>query len=163
MKKNVRRKTAAAFLLELICILLFGLFLLRMQTDLSVSNQQGNTQEKLDEMQEVIDQADAAAEQNELSYDEVYQSKAASVAYMADHDENFEYSDAKLKELADMMNVNNILVIDREGKQIAKAEKSAADFTYPRYNQLRTVFETEEPRRLKWSSAIRCAGIMQRK
>lgn len=145
MKKNLWKKTAAAFLLEIICILLFGLFLVRMQTSLSVSNQQGNTQEKLDEMQEVIDRADAVAEQNEASYDEVYQSKAASVAYMANHDETFTYTDAKLKELAEMMNVNNILIIDREGKQIAKAEKTKADFTYHRYNQLRTVFETGEP------------------
>ena len=145
MAKKLRGKTIAAFLLEIICVLLFGFFLIRMQTDLSVGNQQENTQEKLDEMQQLIDSADEAAAQNEQSYDEVYQSKAASIAYMANYDETFEVTDEKLKELAGMMNVNNILIIDREGKQLAKAEKSAADFSYHRYNQLRTVFETGEP------------------
>lgn len=144
MVRKLRGKTIAALLLELICILLFGVFLVQLQTTLSVNNQRENTQEKLDTMQEVIDNADAAAAQNEASYDEVYQSKAASVAYMANNDENFAFTDAKMKELAKRMNVNNILIIDREGKQIAKAAKSAADFTYPRYNQLRTVFDTGE-------------------
>lgn len=44
----------------------------KMQTSLSVNNQRENTQEKLDEMQEIIDSADETANQNNLSYDEVY-------------------------------------------------------------------------------------------
>ncbi|MDO5538585.1 MAG: mechanosensitive ion channel [Eubacteriales bacterium] len=145
MAKKLRGKTIAAFLMIVICVLLFGLFLIKMQTKLSVSNQQDNTMGKLDEMQAVIDNADAMAEQNRISYDEVYQSKAASVAYMANNDQSFKCSDAHLKELADMMNVSNILIIDKEGRQIARADKSSADFTYHRYNQLRTVFDTGEP------------------
>ncbi len=145
MVKKLRGKTIEAFLLVIVCIALFGLFLLKMQTRLSVSNQQANTQEKLDEMQAIIDAADEKAAQNEASYDEVYQAKATSVAYMANYDETFELTDAKMKELADLMNVNGIFIIDREGKILAKSEKSMADFTYPRYNQLRTVFETDEP------------------
>lgn len=145
MKKSLRGKTVAALLMEMLCILIFGVFLVWMQTGLSVSNQQENTQEKLDGMQQVIDNADLLALQNAGSYDEVYQSKAESVAYMANYDNNFTCSDGKMQELADIMNVNNVLIIDREGKVLAKAEKTAADFTYPRYNQLRTVFETEEP------------------
>ncbi len=145
MAKRLRGKAIAAFLLEIICVVIFGYFLVEMQTSLSVDNQQENTQEKLDEMQPLIDSADEAAAQNEQSYDEVYQSKAASVAYMANYDETFEAEDARLKELAGRMNVDNILIIDREGKQLARAKKSAANFMYPRYNQLRTVFETGEP------------------
>ena len=41
------------------------------------------------------------------AHDEVYRSKAASIAYMANKDKNFAYTDAKMKELADMMNISN--------------------------------------------------------
>lgn len=143
--KRLRGKMAAAFLLEVICLVVFGWFLMQMQTRLSMENQRENTQEKLDTMQQVIDDADAVAAQNEASYDEVYQAKAASVAYMANYDQSFAVTDAKMKELAKLMNVNNILILDREGKLLAKAEKTQADYTVSRYNQLRTVFQTGEP------------------
>lgn len=145
MTVKLKGKAIASFLLVVICVCMFGIFLIRLQTGLSVDSQQENTQEKLDGMQQSIDKADETAAQNEASYDAVYQSKAASVAYMANYDETFEATDGKLRELAKQMNVNNILILDRDGKQLAKAEKSAADFIYPRYNQLRTVFDTGEP------------------
>lgn len=72
MAKKLRQKTMLSFLLLIVCIVVFGLFLTKMQTSLSVNNQRENTQEKLDEMQEIIDSADETANQNNLSYDEVY-------------------------------------------------------------------------------------------
>lgn len=145
MTKKLRGKTITAFLLIVVCITLFGLFLIKMQTSLSVSSQEENTQEKLNAMQEIIDSADERAAQNEASYDEVYQAKAASVAYMVNYDETFELTDEKMKELAEVLNVSSMFIIDRTGRILAKSEKPMADFALPRYNQLRTVFETDEP------------------
>lgn len=145
MSNKLKRKAVFMVIVEVICLVVLGIFLTVMQTKLSIQNQNKDTKEKIQQMQTLIDKADENAEQNKVSYDEVYQSKAASVAYMANKDENFAVTDAKMKELADMMNVSNILIIDKDGNQLAGAEKSAAEFSYERFNQLRTVFETEEP------------------
>lgn len=64
---------------------------------------------------------------------------------MANYDKTFELTDAKMKELAEMMEVSGLFILDREGKILAKSEKPEAEFTYPRYTQLRTVFTTGEP------------------
>lgn len=145
MTKELRRKKSLLLAVGLICLLLLGGFLVVMQTELSVNTQRENSQENVRQIQMVVDNAYAAAEQSRISYDEVYQSKAASAAYMANKDERFSYTDSQMKRLADMMNVTNILVVDREGTTIAKAKATAADFSLVRYNQLRTVFADGEP------------------
>lgn len=145
MSKRLKRKAALAFLIEILCIAILGIFLTLMQTRISVNTQKKDTKVKIEQMQELIDNADETALQNTVSYDQVYQSKAGTVAYMAAKNENFQYAQSNLKDLASRMNVTNILILDREGNQIAAAESSAADFTYNRYNQLRTVFESGEP------------------
>lgn len=145
MSKKLRKKAAVMFLVEAVCLVVLGVFLTVMQTNLSIRNQGRDTKEKIQQMQGLIDEADKKAEQNIESYDEVYRSKAASIAYMANKDKNFAYTDAKMKELADMMNISNIIIIDRKGIPIVQAHDSKADFSFQRFNQLRTVFETGEP------------------
>lgn len=145
MSKQLRRKAVRMFVAEAVCMILLGIFLIMMQTRLSVQNQYENTREKIQQIQEIIDNADERAAQNTASYDEVYQAKAAGAAYMANKDLEFSFTDAKMKELAGKLNVTNVMIVDREGNIIAKANPTAADFTYSRYNQLRTVFENGEP------------------
>lgn len=145
MSKKLRKKAICVIVIEIICLVLFGFFLSRMQTSLSIKNQYENTYEKVGQIQKVVEGAYATAEQNRASYDEMYESKAATVAYMAVKDIRFMETDSYLKKLADMMEVSNLLIVDREGKVLAKAGPTAADFTYSRYNQLRTVFSGSSP------------------
>lgn len=145
MSSRLKRKAACMIVIELICLILLGVFLTQLQTRMAVNNQRSNTEEKLNEMQALIDNADARALQNIVSYDEVYQSKAESIAYMANNDATFQSEDAVMDRLASMMNLSNVLLLDREGNIVAKAAATPADFTKNRYNQLRTVFETNDP------------------
>lgn len=127
------------------CLLLLGGFLVILQTELSMRTQKENIQENVRQIQPLVDGAFAAAEQNQESYDEVYSSKAASVAYMAGKDQRFTFTDSQMKQLADALNVTNVLMVDRKGNIVAQAKPTAADFARARYNQLRTVFDTGEP------------------
>lgn len=145
MLKELRRKKILLIIVGAVCLLFLGGFLVMMQTELSISNQRENSQENVRQIQSVVDNAYEAAEQSRISYDEVYQSKAASAAYMANKDLRFTYTDSQMKRLADLMNVTNMLVIDREGSILARAQSTAADFSLARYNQLRTVFDTGKP------------------
>lgn len=48
--------------------------------------------------------------------DEIYQSKAESIAFMANNDVDFQATNAKMREYADLLQVDNVLVVDRDGK-----------------------------------------------
>lgn len=145
MTKGWSRKKNLLIAIGAACLLLLGGFLVVLQTELSVRTQKENTKENVRQLQALVDGAHETARQSRQSYDEVYQSKAAAAAYMAMNDRRFTYTDSQMKRLADQMNVTNLLVVDREGNQIAAANPTAADFTRVRYNQLRTVFDTGRP------------------
>lgn len=145
MSKRLKKKISIMFAVEIICVVLLGIFLTVLQTDLSTKGQYKDTKEKIQQMQGIIDNADEAAAQNTVSYDVVYKAKADTVAYMVKKKADFSYDGDKMRELADTMNVTNIFILDKEGKQLASSGSTLADFTYDRYNQLRSVFETGEP------------------
>lgn len=145
MTKGLSRKKNLLIAIAAVCLLLLGGFLVVLQTELSVRTQEENTRENVKQIQALVDDAYEAAGQSRQSYDEVYQSKAETASYMALNDRRFAYTDSQMKKLADQMNVTNLLVLDREGNQIAGAKPTSADFTRVRFNQLRTVFDTGEP------------------
>lgn len=145
MTRELRRKKKLLIAVGALCILLLGGFLAIMQSGLSMNTQAENTRQNVQQLGTLVDDAFAAAEQDQASYDEVYQSKADTVAYIAKKDARFSETSSYLKNLAQKMNVTNILVVDKAGNTIAKAEPTAADFSLIRFNQLRTVFETGEP------------------
>lgn len=107
MSKKLKKKAAIMFVVEIICIVVLGIFLTVLQTDLSIESQYKDTKEKIQQMQGLLDNADEAAAQNTVSYDEVYKSKADSVAYMAGNVDDFQRTDQGMRELADMMNVTD--------------------------------------------------------
>ncbi|MDC7291518.1 mechanosensitive ion channel [Blautia schinkii] len=145
MSERLKKKIFIMFAVEIICVVLLGVFLTVLQTDLSIKGQYKDTKEKIQQMQGIIDNADEASAQNTMSYDIVYQSKAETVAYMAKKETDFSYAASDMRQLADRMNVTNIFILDNEGKSLAGSGSTAADFTYDRFNQLRTVFEAGEP------------------
>ena len=92
MTKHLRRKKNLLLLAAIACLCLFGCFLFSMQTSLAVKNQVEHMQETVRQIPALVDNAYRSAEQNRLSYDEVYQSKAVTVAYMAARDSRFQTS-----------------------------------------------------------------------
>lgn len=141
MSKKLKRKAILMVVIEIISVILLGFFLTGVQTDLSVKSQARDTKVKLDQVSELIEEGKTAKVQTTETYDEVYQSKAASFAYMAGKQGDFPYTDAKMKEMQELLEVTNIAVTDKAGNIIAKAQDSVTDFTYDRYNQLKTVFD----------------------
>lgn len=139
MSKQLKKKAILMVVIEIISVILLGIFLTSVQTSLSVKSQARDTKVKLDQVSELIEEGKLAEEQTTKTYDEVYQSKAGSFAYMAGRQEDFPYTDAKMKEMKELLEVSNIVVTDKDGNTIAKAQESVTDFTYNRYNQLRAV------------------------
>lgn len=144
MSKKIRRKRILLFATEIICLILLGIFLFSMQSGLSMDNQERDTNVKLAQMQDLVASADEDTKQTTAIYDALYQSKADSLSFIAQNQVAYEPSNLKMQEYRDLLDVTNVLVLDREGNQVAKAQNTEADFTFARFNQLRTVFTSQK-------------------
>lgn len=145
MSKRLKRKSTIIFVVGLIAMILMGVFLTVMQSTLSLENQQADMETKLQQIDDLVKASEEDTKQTTETYDAIYQSKAESLVYLATNLEGFKPTNSLMKEYRELLDVTNVLVLDREGNQVAKARNTVADFTYPRYNQLRTVFSTGEP------------------
>lgn len=64
---------------------------------------------------------------------------------MAQNDAGYAETDAKMVELRELRDVDNLFVTDRDGEVLAQSGETKADFTYARFNALRDTFRTHEP------------------
>lgn len=144
MPKRVKRKAVVAAIIEIVCLVALGFILNTMQTNLSVSNQQSNTAEKLAQVKELLTNASTTEKTITDNFDATYISRVESVAYMYQRQVTDQRSDAQMKDFCDLLHVTNVLLLNRDGEVLARAQGSPSDFRYNRFNQLRTVFDSEE-------------------
>ena len=130
---------------ELIFLALVGVLLTNMQTELSLDDQRTGIAEKLEEMDELLQAADASGVEITEAFDEENRGKVGSVAFMYQNGVLAGYTRANMQLAGDLLDVDNVLILDTQGRVIAQAGSTPADFTRSRYNQLRTVFEDGQP------------------
>lgn len=130
------------FVVELIFLILPGGLLVGMQTSLSVNEQRNNTKIKLEQMKEIVSQGNASEEQTTASFDKVYKGKADSLSFMFRNHVLSGYTAANMQEAKNLLEVDNVIVTDKAGSILAKAQDTKADFTFSRYNQLRESIRT---------------------
>ena len=149
MSKKLKRKATLMVIIELICVIILGLFLYRMQINISANEQTTELSKKIEPLRDTVAESKVEAEDHTTSYDAMYRAKASTLAYMVQEEIDADKpTDALMQQYKELLNVTNALILDKEGNVIAKAQTSGADFTYARYNQLRTVLtsdETSEP------------------
>ena len=145
MSVKLKVKIAILVLVAAVSMAVMGVVLSTMQNDLSLEDYTSEMRQEADALPELLESAQENVDQNTITYDEIFQSKAASVAFMANNDTGFEATDAKMAEYKDLLGVDNVMVVGRDGSLIAKAQDTLADFAYPRFNQLRTVFDDGKP------------------
>ncbi len=145
MSKRIKRKSLAMICVQLVCTIALGAFLLLIQNSLSVSAQQKATLEKLAQIDELAAAADVSAGQVQTTFDGIYQAKARSLAYMVQQEIDPELEPGVMEQYRSLLNVDNVLVIRRDGRILSQSGASPADFRRSRYNQLKTVFDDREP------------------
>ena len=145
MSKNLKIKAAIIAVFVAISVVVMGFIVSSMQDELSLSNYTADIQHEMDDLPGLLEASAAETEQNTQTYDEIYQSKAESVAFLANNDTGYEATNAKMQEYKDLLGVTNVMIVSRDGEVIAEAQETVANFSYARFNQLRTVFETGEP------------------
>ena len=145
MSRKLKIKIVVLIAVAAASMAIMGALLSTMQTELSLDGYSSERRQESDALEGLLTVADEGVEQSTVTYDEIYQSKAASVAFMANNDAGFEPTDAKMVEYQDLLGVDNVLVVSRDGSIVAKAQDTPANFAYARFNQLRTVFDDGEP------------------
>lgn len=141
MKKALRKKKFEILLINVIAILAMAFLLSALYINKITDSNEAKVSESLNEIEAQIDSATQSEEDSISRYDALYTSKAATVAYMINYTDNFEYTESYLENLADTLNVSNIIIVDSEGNINVAASEPLADFTKSRFNQLREVFK----------------------
>lgn len=145
MSTKLKIKIAVLIAVAAASMAVMGVVLSTMQNNLSLAGYAQEMKQEADALPGLLESASSNVEQSTVTYDEIFQSKAASVAFMANNNAGFETTDAKMVEYKNLLGVDNVMVVARNGRVIAKAQDTLADFSYPRFNQLRTVFGDGKP------------------
>ncbi len=141
---RIKQKGLIMIVVEVICIILLSVFLYNLQVSLSTNEQTVGINKKIESLRKAVKQSEKEEQETIDSYDEMYQSKAKSLAYLFQNnvDENPETMMSQYKEL---LNVTNVFVVNLDGTIQAQSGDTVANFSKVRYDQLKTVFSTNTP------------------
>ncbi len=144
MSKRLKIKVAILVAIVVAGMIAMGICISTMQNNLSLENYTQEMKQEAQDLPDLLKQASEETEQNTKTYDALYQSKAESVSYIANNKAGYEATNSKMLEYKDLLEVDNVLVVDRSGKVVAQAQDSKADFSSSRFNRLRAVFDTKK-------------------
>lgn len=135
-----REKQRSLFMaaVQLVFLVALGAFLLWMQSHLSAVTQEREMEQKLAQLRQGLASAEADTEEDTAIFDAQYTARAAATAYAVQRGALTVDSSA-LQEFRKVLDVDNLLILNRQGNCLASALPSPADFTGARFNQLRAV------------------------
>lgn len=145
MSRKLKVKIACLVAVAVASMAVMAALLSSMQNELSLDGYTSEMQQEADALDGLLSVADEGVAQSTVTFDEIYQSKAASVAFIANNDAGFAATGAKMAEYKDLLGVDNVMVVARDGAIVAQAQDTPANFAYPRYNRLRTTLDDGKP------------------
>ncbi len=145
MSKKLKNKVIILIAVVVLGTICMAVCISGMQDKLMLRNYTQEMEQLADQIPQLLEQADEETSQNTVSYDSIYQSKAESVSFMAANNAGYETTDSKMNELATLLDVDNIMIVNTSNQVVAKAEDTKANFASSRFNRLRTVFSSSEP------------------
>ena len=141
MSKRLKLKLAILIGIVVVGMVAMGVWVSTKQTNLTLQNYMQEMQQEADSLPALLAEAQDETEQNNKNFDAIYQSKAESVAFMANNNTGYEATVSKMQEYRSLLGVDNIMVVSRDGSIVAKAEDTKADFSSSRFNPLFSVFD----------------------
>ena len=140
MSKRLKLKLVILIGIVVVGMVAMGAWVSMKQTDLSLQNYTQEMREEAEALPTLLAEAQEETEQNTKNFDAIYQSKAESVAFMANNNTGYEATDSKMQEYRSLLDVDNIMIVSADGSIVAKADDTKADFSSTRFNRLRSVF-----------------------
>ncbi len=145
MSKRLKIKIAILVAIVAVGMVFMGVCISHMQNSLSLEGYTQEMEQEAASLPDLLNTASEEAEQNIKTYDALYQSKAESIAFIANNKVGHAATNSKMLEYKDLLDVDNIMIVEKGGNVVACAQETKADFTSTRYNRLRTVFDTGKP------------------
>ncbi len=143
MKREIRYKILVAKIIVLFAVLaaslvIVAILLSSMQTSFYLDSFTEEMEARLDDLPSRLARADVEADENDNTFDATYQAIAESIAFMAsdDNDISFRINDETMVKYRDLLNVDNVLIVSRDGTILAEAQETRANFSYSRFNRL---------------------------
>ena len=131
MKKRNAVLTLAV-ILSIIGAVVIGLAVSTLHGYFATSAQLENSHNKLSLIYDMIQQSKADEVTITDVYDSQYESKADTVAFMANNIEGFEYTDSYIEEIRSLINVDLLQIKDASDNVIASAGEAPGEETEPR-------------------------------
>ena len=144
MSKRLKLKLAILVGIVVVGMLGMGVWIAAKQTNLAVQDYTQEMQQEAQALPELLSQAQDETQQNTSNFDAIYQSKAESVAFMANAGAGYEATNSKMQEYLDLLDVDNIMIVSRQGSVVAAAQSTQANFTDARFSALFSVFTAGE-------------------
>ena len=145
MSKRMKIKIALLVVIVVGCLVGTGFLLSGVQQSLSLAGYTDEMRQQTTSLKATLRNADKETQASKDSFDETFASKAAAMAYLANNDTGFERTDAQMRDYRKLFGVDNVFLVSKDGTILAKSGDTKADFSYSRYNRLRSVFETGKP------------------
>ena len=142
MSKRLKIKVAILIAILVVGMVSMGICISHMQNNLSLQDYTQEMKQEAESLPDLLNTASEENKQNINTYDALFQSKAESIAFIANNKTGYEASNSKMLEYKDLLDVDNIMIVEKSGKIIAYAQETKADFSSSRYNRLRAVFDT---------------------
>lgn len=136
MQQKLKRKTLALTAMLIICIACMGLFLGGMQSELSRQDYAIEFDQVAAQLPDLVEGAERSAEESAETFDAIMRTRAASVSFMATHEAGYEQTDAKMAELRDLLQVDNVLIVKDDGQIAARAQNASPDLTRTQFKPL---------------------------
>lgn len=144
MSKHLQRKTLLLAAAILVCMVVTGITLNVAQSNLTFGNYDKEFDSAMAKLPTLLSEAEIEKQETNETSDAIYQSKADTIAYMNSHNIAVDATDSKMIELADLFQVENVLVVNNAGDVLAKAADTKADFADPMFDQLKAVLGGKE-------------------
>lgn len=137
-------ETGVIIAVVVVSLIVMGILLTLMQGNLATSGYADEMAQQNQQIKTTIEAADVDEKTNTEDFDNIQQAKADTLAYMANNNVGFEVSDSKMAEYKSLVDVDNVLVVGKDGSIKAEAQATNADFTRDRFNKLKSVFSGEK-------------------
>ena len=112
---------------ELVLLLLCGFLMVKLQSRLFYRNADREIELTLEDTDRIVAQTDENASDTYDSYELIHQAKAKMARYYIRNDVDTGYSTISMSNLKNLLNVSNVLLVDKDGKTITYAAVSSAE------------------------------------
>ncbi|MCI2049764.1 MAG: mechanosensitive ion channel family protein [Lachnospiraceae bacterium] len=129
-----------------ICTVLSIAALYYTQIGITTDTKYEDIQKRIAEIPVIMDNAQKTASDSQTAFDNLNQSRANTMAYLLQkYPEAVKSSHEEFTSVADIVRESsgiNVLVLSKDGRLLNSYTDPGTDFTKPRYNMLRTVFDS---------------------